>query len=422
MSEKLIKEKELSNESSGLNYIEIDNDFIKKKIKEKEEKLKNNEVLNHNLFKLSDFDMEIIKQVPQGGDWRCLSKETISKSKRLTKINKTGGRTTFYGRMRDDKPSYTLTTYFNRPGSGCHIHPKKDRVISSREAARIQSFPDDFYFVGSQRDICTQIGNAVPPLFAEQLGLSIKEKINVEKSIDLFCGCGGFNIGFEKSGIHSCLSTDINFKACATLKTNRPNLSILNGDITKEEIQNEIIRVGKEKNIDIICGGPPCQGFSVIGKREDNDNRNELFLYYSKIVKNLKPKIIVFENVMGILSHKNGESFNAIVETFKNIGYNICMKKICMEEYGVPQKRKRVIIIGAREDLNINPEELFPKPITKKIEKQTSIEATLLDLINVDFVNPINIYKINKEKKYISPYILYLQNELTYQQFKRLIL
>ena len=392
--------------------------LIEEKRKEKEEKLKNNEVLNHNLFKLSDFDMEIIKQIPQGGHWINLCDETIAKSKRLTKIKENGGgRTTFYGRMSWHKPSYTLTTYYNRPGSGCHIHPARDRVISSREAARLQSFPDDYYFYGNQRDICMQIGNAVPPLFSYQLAQNIKEKIDIKNSIDLFCGAGGFYIGFKKNGVNSCLCNDINIKPCISLKINYPNLNVLCGDITKEDVQKEIIRTGKEKNVDIICGGPPCQGFSIVGKRDENDTRNDLFLYYAKVVEAIKPKVIVFENVLGILSYKNGETYESIIKTFKNIGYRISMKKISMEEYGVPQRRKRVIVIGVREDLNIEPEILFPNPITSSPTKQTTVEEAIIDLVDIDFKNPIKTYLIEREKIYISPYALLLQENINFKQF-----
>lgn len=86
--------------------------FLIEKIVEKYRKLFNNQVLNHNKYKLSSLDMEIIEQIPQGGNWKFLSNETINKSKRLTNLQKTGGRTTFYGRLQWDKPSYTITTFF----------------------------------------------------------------------------------------------------------------------------------------------------------------------------------------------------------------------------------------------------------------------------------------------------------------------
>ena len=105
-------------------------------------------------------------------------------SKRLENIRKTGGRTTYYGRLRWDYPSYTITTYFNRPGNGCSIHPDdsqskkpQHRLISFREAARLQSFPDSFRFYGSNSSKYLQIGNAVPPLLAKNVARSLKSHL-----------------------------------------------------------------------------------------------------------------------------------------------------------------------------------------------------------------------------------------------------
>ena len=384
--------------------------FLIEKIVEKYKKIFNNQILNHNKYKLSSLDMEIIEQIPEGGNWKFLSNETINKSKRLTNLQKTGGRTTFYGRLQWDKPCYTITTYFNRPGSGTHIHPSNNRVISAREAARLQSFPDDFYFYGNQRDILKQIGNAVPPLFAYQLAKSINEKIECTKSIDLFCGAGGMNIGFKQYGIRSHMSIDIDKNACNTLKINYPGINVINGDLTDGLIQNQVIMCGRTNNIDIICGGPPCQGFSMAGKRNENDIRNKLFLDYIKIVKGIKPKVIVFENVEGLISYNKGETYKEIIEGFKNIDYSIKAKTISMNEFGIPQKRKRIIIIGVRNDLNINPNDLFPNPLF--LEKQITVYDAINDLRNCDFDNNA-FYKI-KDNSY---YVKYLQHTISFEEF-----
>src|SRR5699024_9663177 len=121
-------------------------------------KIKNNEVLNHTDFKLSELDLEMIGPVPQGGNWKDIPHITLFShpfqlfflSKRLKRITETGGRTTLYGRIDYDKPSYTITTYFNRPGNGTYVHPIHDRVLSVREAARFQGFKDDYYIYGNK--------------------------------------------------------------------------------------------------------------------------------------------------------------------------------------------------------------------------------------------------------------------------------
>ena len=114
----------------------------------------------------------MVKHIPEGGNWRNIP-ETVP-SKRLDQIRKSGGRTTYYGRLRNDKPSYTISTYFNRLGNGCYIHPNQDSLISLREGARLQSFKDSFYFCGPKTSIYKQIGNAVPPLLGRTIAELIK--------------------------------------------------------------------------------------------------------------------------------------------------------------------------------------------------------------------------------------------------------
>lgn len=350
-------------------------------IVKKYQSLINNKPLNHTCFKMSDLDMEIIKQVPQGGNWENLSQETIDKSIRLQKIQKSGGRTTMYGRLDYRQPSYTITTYFNRPGSGTHIHPTQDRVITPREAARLQTFPDNHFFFGNQRDVLKQIGNAVPPNFSFQLAKSINDYVTLNNAIDLFSGAGGLYLGFKQIGVSTNICVDIDKSACTTLKLNNPKQNVLCGDITKEETKQTIYKSALSNDIDIICGGPPCQGFSLVGKRQEDDERNDLFLHYVDIVSHIKPKVFVFENVIGILSHNNGDTFKTIVSKFKEIGYNVEFQKISMEEYGIPQKRKRVIIIGVRQDINVDILKLYPQ----KNNSQMNVFEAINDLENKIF-------------------------------------
>ena len=122
---------------------------------------------NHITYSLSENDLRMVVSIPAGGNWKNIPLDIPSK--RLERIRETGGRTTLYGRLRWEKPSYTITTYFNRPGNGAYIHPKDNRVISAREAARLQSFPDDFIFEGTITKKFKQIGNAVPPLLSMEI-------------------------------------------------------------------------------------------------------------------------------------------------------------------------------------------------------------------------------------------------------------
>lgn len=352
-------------------------------IETKFKKLFHNMILNHTTFKLSDLDLEMIHSVPQGGSWKNIPKCTIEKSKRLTRISQTGGRTTLYGRIDYSKPSYTITTYFNRPGNGTYVHPTQERVISVREAARFQTFPDDYYFCGNKNDLLKQVGNAVPVIMAYNIGKSIIEKTGCCTSVDLFSGAGGMTYGFKCAGIKVAISNDIVENACITLKTNSPDIPVLCGDITQSEIKEKIINAAIDAKADIICGGPPCQGFSMAGFRKKDDPRNELFRHFVEIVSRVTPKVIVFENVEGLLSYQNGETYRNIIELFAELGYNCEGRKLMANNYGVPQKRKRVIILCTRKDLSILPKDLYPSYITPNESNQITAKDTIGDLESI---------------------------------------
>ncbi len=368
------------------NFLEGINKFDKnvaEGITYKYKSLSKNLLLNHTTFKLSDLDLEMIKNVPQGGNWKNIPKETVEKSKRLKKITQTGGRTTLYGRIDYEKPSYTITTYFNRPGNGTYVHPIHERVLSVREAARFQGFKDDYFFFGNKTQLLKQVGNAVPTILAYQIAKKIKDITGCTKSIDLFCGAGGMTVGFKAAGIQSLISNDIEESACTTIKINNPEIEVICGDITKDDIKSKIEKYAKIGMAEVICGGPPCQGFSMAGFRAEDDPRNQLFREFVDIVKRVNPKIIVFENVEGLLSHQGGKTYKEIHTLFSELGYKTEGKTLLASEYGVPQKRKRVIIICVRNDLGISPTKLFPTPITEEEEKQVTAKETISDLENI---------------------------------------
>ncbi len=127
---------------------------------------------NHIVFKMGKFEREIAQYIPKGGNWKNIPL-TIT-DKRLESIRAEGGQTTYYGRLKWNEPSYTIATYFNRVGNGCNLHPSQNRVMSIREAARLQSFPDDFLFMGTITSQYKQIGNAVPPLLGRFISTLIK--------------------------------------------------------------------------------------------------------------------------------------------------------------------------------------------------------------------------------------------------------
>ncbi|MEK7544091.1 MAG: DNA (cytosine-5-)-methyltransferase [Patescibacteria group bacterium] len=327
-------------------------------------------IYNHITYPLSELDLRMVKCVPQGGNWKNISLDIPSK--RLEQIRKSGGRTTLYGRLSWGKPSFTVTTYFNRPGNGTYIHPVQNRVISAREAARLQSFTDDFRFFGTKGSLCIQIGNAVPPLLAYSIATKIKKVTNTKNVIDLFCGAGGLSKGFEWAGYNIIAAND-NYKfACQTFRANHPDTTLIEGDITKKEVKDELFKAIQGKKIDIIIGGPPCQGFSHAGKRLVDDPRNFLFKEFVEIVKTIKPKVILLENVEGILTMNDGKSFESIKDNFKELGYKLQGKKLHAVRYGVPQKRKRVVMIGLLEG---DPDSCYPEEILQDDQYLTVKDA-----------------------------------------------
>jgi DNA-cytosine methyltransferase len=317
-----------------------------------------NKLYNHYINKVSDLDMRMIVAIPEGGNWKNIPLDVPSK--RLEGIRKTGGRTTLYGRLDRNKPAYTVNTYFTRPGNGTFIHPIHHRLISPREAARLQSFPDNYRFFGAKKHIATQIGNAVPPLLAYAVALEVKKQLTSVNTIDLFSGAGGMGLGFKECGFNIITANDVFKEAGITYKHNHPETPFIEGSIMEPNIKDEIIAIGKEKGVDVIIGGPPCQGFSLAGKQLSDDPRNFLYKEFVALVKQLSPKMFVMENVPGILSSNKGKTFESIKNEFATLGYEVEAKKLLACDYGVPQKRNRVFIVGLKGKSPLfNPKKLL---------------------------------------------------------------
>jgi site-specific DNA-cytosine methylase len=371
-------------------------------------------VYNHTTYALSKNDLRMVKSIPPGGNWKNIPLDIPSK--RLEQIRVSGGRTTLYGRLAFEKPSYTITTYFNRPGNGTYIHPIHDRVISAREAARFQSFPDSYIFRGSKGSFCKQIGNAVPPLLAFSIAIQIKKKTNTKNLLDLFCGAGGLSLGFGWAGYNIVAAND-NFKqACETYRANHEEAILIEGDITDKKIQSQLLEKAKKGKVDIVVGGPPCQGFSNAGKRMIDDPRNFLYKEFVNVVKKIKPKVFLLENVEGIMTSNNGKTYEEIKRNFEELGYKVAGHKLLAVTFGVPQKRKRVIIIGV---LKGDPETLFPKPLICDEKAYINTQNAIGDLFNVevsdDQLMPIKI--IDKPTHFFQKFVRGLISPQEYIKF-----
>lgn len=179
-------------------------------------------------------------------------------------------------------------------------------------------------------------------------------KNQIPTVVDLFAGAGGLSEGLKKAGFNSILANEYDEMAATTFKHNHPSVPILVKDIRDLSV-DEIFQITgkKEGEISLVCGGPPCQGFSLAGPRMADDPRNIMFKEFVRIVDGLKPSIFLFENVSGIMSMSGGAVLKAIVQEFTDIGYNCEYQLLNAADYGVPQARPRFILIGVRDGQHI---------------------------------------------------------------------
>ncbi len=210
--------------------------------------------------------------------------------------------------------------------------------------------------------------------------------------ISTFCGCGGSSLGYRMAGFRELLAIDWDNDAIETFCLNFPDIPIYHGDITKLT-GNECMRLAKIERgkLDVLDGSPPCQGFSTAGKRRFNDPRNSLFMEFVRLLSELRPKVFVMENVTGMVKGYMKQAYLKIVGLLRDCGYRTRGEIMNAMWFGVPQSRERVIIIGIREDLGIEPS--HPKPQTKPISagKALAIDGITTgwrgDIKNAQFKN-----------------------------------
>lgn len=172
------------------------------------------------------------------------------------------------------------------------------------------------------------------------------------KSIDLFAGAGGLSVGLEKAGFEVVFANDIGADMCESYKLNHPLTFVQRQDITNITGKGILKLIGlRADKIDVLVGGPPCQGFSTVGKKDECDDRNKLFVHYFRIVAEIKPKVVVFENVPGFKRLYSGRAFDAVCKEFKKLGYEAEARILNALNYGVPQNRERTFIVGYEKGL-----------------------------------------------------------------------
>lgn len=177
--------------------------------------------------------------------------------------------------------------------------------------------------------------------------------------LELFAGAGGLAIGLEKAGLKCVALNEIDKFACETLRKNRPNWKVLEGDIKNFDFTEY------NGKVDVVTGGFPCQAFSYAGKKLGfADARGTLFYEFARVVKEVKPVICIGENVRGLLSHDNGKTLQGMISILNEIGYEVAPVKVLKAiHYKVPQKRERLILVGIRKDIGLKYE--YPNPYKK---------------------------------------------------------
>lgn len=306
-----------------------------------------------------------------------------------------------YKRLHRDRPSLTLV-----PGNNAFpVHPVENRSLSPREAARLQTFPDDYVFEGSRAEQCRLVGNAVPVLLARRLGEAIRahmtgttmadEEVAVPlrpkrpgealarsrptertalTAVSFFTGIGGLMLGFRNAGVEILSSYDLKNSVGRNCSVNFPEVPHHRADVSALSAA-EVREHTSDRRIDIVFGGPPCQGFSIFGRRRfvntrdhrpDQDERNEVSLKFIDLAIELGPRAIMMENVKGFLSTQRGDTtYLAEVERrLRDAGYEFEHHVVNCASYGVPQSRERFILIAWKAGMIFSwPEpKHFPDP------------------------------------------------------------
>lgn len=235
--------------------------------------------------------------------------------------------------------------------------------------------PMSNYRVYRKSDIDTMFADFVVENNIENISNYV-EAHNEYTVLELFAGAGGLAVGLEKAGLKCVALNEIDKWACNTLRKNRPNWNVLEGDIKSFSFTEY------KNKVDVVTGGFPCQAFSYAGKKLGlADARGTLFYEFARVVKEINPPICIGENVRGLLSHENGKTLEGMISILDEIGYNIVPVQVLKAiNFNVPQKRERLILVGIRKDIDLKYE--YPNPYKKVYNLKDALKKG--ELFNCD--------------------------------------
>ncbi len=215
--------------------------------------------------------------------------------------------------------------------------------------------PMSNYRVYKKSDVLTLFSNFIDQDTKEVFSNFVEAK-NEYKVLELFAGAGGLAVGMEMAGLKCVALNEIDKYACETLRINRPNWNVLEGDVKAFDFSEY------HDKVEVVTGGFPCQAFSYAGKKLGlADTRGTLFYEFARVVNEVNPLLCIGENVRGLLSHENGKTLRGMISVLDEIGYNVAPVQVLKAiNFNVPQKRERLILVGIRKDIDIKFE--YPKP------------------------------------------------------------
>jgi len=236
--------------------------------------------------------------------------------------------------------------------------------------------PVSNYRVYRKQDVQTLLGSMFDENFDDEVS-NHNEPKHEYKVLELFAGAGGLALGLERSGLKCEALNEIDKWACQTLRKNRPNWKILEGDVKRFAFDNY------KGKVDVVTGGFPCQAFSYAGKKLGlNDARGTLFYEFARVVQEVEPAICIGENVRGLLSHEKGKTLAGMISILDEIGYRVVPVEVLKAiHYRVPQKRERLILVGVRKDIGIDFN--YPKPHKKIYNLKDALKKGQLFNCNV---------------------------------------